>query len=162
MNVETVARRTGIVGHAARHGVLGVLSAGALGGLGKGFDVLASATIANADVPHGESTLTGMFSGPDLEAGADYGVALVRRGRGAGKLRSNHEKPVALAALPRATGAGKKAKTCRKNIRNAVKKTCGKQVAECEVALTILNPGKIACCQHLRHCDFEGHIQCVV
>jgi hypothetical protein len=65
------------------------------------------------------------------------------------------------AARPLRTEAGKN-KPCRKKVRNAVQKTCGKQVAQCEVAFAVLNPGKIDCCQLLRDCDFQGHIQCVV
>jgi hypothetical protein len=44
------------------------------------LDVLAATTIANTDVPDGESTLIGTFSGPELEGGTDYAVAIVRPG----------------------------------------------------------------------------------
>ena len=69
----------------------------------------------------------------------------------------------ALAATrPLQTEAGKNAKTCQQKVKKKVKKACGKQVAQCEFHFAILSPGKISCCQFLRNCDFDGHIQCVV
>jgi hypothetical protein len=69
----------------------------------------------------------------------------------------------ALAATrPVTTEAGKDAKKFQKKVKKKVKKACGKQVAQCEFHFAILSPDKISCCQFLRNCDFDGHIQCVV
>jgi hypothetical protein len=44
------------------------------------LDILAATTVADADVPTGESQLTASFAGPFLEAETDYAVAVGRVG----------------------------------------------------------------------------------